>query len=243
MQAAGESALASYGLPGAFVTMNVNNGQILGMGSSPTFDPTVFTGPMTQSQVNELYRDPVPAPLSDRATESYYPTGSTFKIITALAALEGGEITPSTSINDGGTITVGDQSFQNAGGASFGPVDLVPALEVSSDVYFYTGLDMWDTNQLQNWAGKLGIGKESGLDLPGETEGLVPSRSGATSSTRKATPTGPGRPATTSSWRSARATCRPTRCRWRSPTRRSATTARSSPRTWAWKSRTRPAGC
>jgi penicillin-binding protein 2 len=178
VQAAGESALASRGLPGAFVTMNVRNGQLLGLGSFPTYDPTVFTEPMTQSQVNELIRDPVLAPLSDRATESYYPTGSSFKIVTALAALEGGVITPSTTIFDGGKLTVGTQSFQNAGGASYGPLTLVPALEVSSDVFFYElGWKMWDTGQLQRWAAKLGIGKESGLDLPGETEGLVPSRS------------------------------------------------------------------
>jgi penicillin-binding protein 2 len=177
VQAAGESALASRGLPGAFVTMNVNNGQLLGLGSFPTFDPTVFTEPMTQAQVNQLYRDPVTAPLTDRATESYYPTGSTFKLVTALAALEEGVITPSTSIFDGGKLTVGTQSFQNAGGASYGSLTLVPALEVSSDVFFYElGWKMWDTGQLQRWAAKLGIGKESGLDLPGETEGLVPSR-------------------------------------------------------------------
>jgi penicillin-binding protein 2 len=178
VQAAGESALASRGLPGAFVTMNVHNGQLLGLGSFPTYDPTVFTEPMTQSQVNELIRDPVLAPLSDRATESYYPTGSSFKIVTALAALEGGVITPSTTIFDGGKLIVGTQPFQNAGGASYGPLTLVPALEVSSDVFFYElGWKMWDTGQLQRWAAKLGIGKESGLDLPGETEGLVPSRS------------------------------------------------------------------
>jgi len=177
VQSAGESALASRGLPGAFVTMNVHDGQILGMGSSPTFDPSVFTRPMTQAQVNALYRDPVSAPLTNRATESYYPTGSTFKIITALAALEGGVITPSTSIFDAGSLTVGTQSFQNAGGASYGPLTLVPALEVSSDVFFYElGWKMWDSGELQRWAAKLGIGKESGLDLPGETEGLVPSR-------------------------------------------------------------------
>jgi penicillin-binding protein 2 len=176
VQAAGESALASRGLPGAFVTMNIHNGQLLGLGSFPTYDPTLLIEP-TQSQVNELYRDPVLAPLTDRATESYYPTGSTFKIVTALAALEGDVITPSTTIVDGGKLTVGTQSFQNAGGASYGPLTLVPALEVSSDVFFYNlGLDMWNTGQVQRWAAKLGIGKESGLDLPGETEGLVPNK-------------------------------------------------------------------
>jgi penicillin-binding protein 2 len=177
VQAAGESALASRGLPGAFVSMNVENGQILGMGSFPTYDPAVFTRPMTQRQVNALYRDPVLAPLADRATEGLYPTGSAFKIITALAALENGVITPQTTIVDDGELTVGGQSFHNAGEASYGPLTLVPALQVSSDVFFYTlGFDMWDTNELQEWAHKLGIGRPTGLDLPGGTEGLLPSK-------------------------------------------------------------------
>jgi len=176
VQAAGESALASFGLPGAFITMDVRDGQILGMGSNPTFDPADLIEP-TQAQVNALYRDDVLAPLTNRATESYYPTGSTFKIITALAALENDQVSLTEPIFDNGSITVGTQEFQNAGGASFGPVDLVHALQVSSDVYFYTlGLRMWKTNQLQREATKLGIGKESGFDLPGETEGLVPSK-------------------------------------------------------------------
>lgn len=177
VQSAGESALAAQGLPGAFVTMNVRNGQLLGLGSFPTFEPSVFTHPMTQSQVNALFRDPVAAPLADRATEGLYPTGSTFKIITALAALESGEITPQTSIVDGGSITVGGEKFQNAGGASYGSLTLVPALQVSSDVFFYElGLKMWNSGELQRWGHKLGIGRPTGLDLPGQTEGLLPSK-------------------------------------------------------------------
>jgi penicillin-binding protein 2 len=177
VQAAGESALASRGLRGAFVTMNVNNGQILGLGSFPTFDPSVFTRPLSQAQYNALYKDEEAAPLTDRATEAAYPTGSTFKIFTALAALESGVITPSTTIEDAGKITVGTETFQNAGGVANGPLTLVPALEVSSDVFFYTlGLDMWKNNELQRWAGKLGIGRPSGLDIPEGLPGLVPSK-------------------------------------------------------------------
>ncbi len=177
VQAAGESALAARGLPGGFVTMNVNNGEILGLGSFPTFDPSVFTHALTQSEYDALARDPVTAPLTDRATQGLYPTGSTFKLITAMAALEGGVITPSSTIYDGGSLTVGGQSFQNAGGASYGSLTLVPALQVSSDVFFYTlGLKMWDTGELQHWAHLLGIGRPTGLDLPEQTEGLLPSK-------------------------------------------------------------------
>lgn len=176
VQAAGESALAARGLPGAFVTMDVNNGEILGLGSFPTFEPALFTRPLTQKQVNETYRNPA-APLANRAISGLYPTGSTFKLITAMAALENGVITPSTAIYDGGSLTVGGQTFQNAGGAAFGSVSLVPALQVSSDVFFYTlGLEMWDTGDLQHWGHLLGIGRSTGIDLPVVDESLLPSQ-------------------------------------------------------------------
>jgi penicillin-binding protein 2 len=176
VQAAGESALADRGLPGGFVTMNVDNGEILGLGSFPAYDPTVFTKPLTQRQVDDLYRSEA-APLYDRATEGLYPTGSTFKLITALAGLEGGLITPQTVIDDTGKITVGGETFENSEGVANGPVNLVSALRVSSDVYFYLlGLKMWKTNQLQSWAHKLGIGRPTGLDLPVSTNGLLPSK-------------------------------------------------------------------
>ncbi len=175
VQQAGEAALASRGLPGAFITMNVDSGEILGLGSYPTFDPSEFTRPMTQAQVNQLYRNPA-APLTDRATEGLYPVGSTFKLITGLAGLEEGLITPQTVVDDTGSITVGEQKFENSEGVANGPVDLVSALRVSSDVYFYLlGLKMWDTNDLQHWAHELGIGRPSGIDISA-VEGLLPSK-------------------------------------------------------------------
>src|SRR5262249_42454952 len=159
------------------VTMNIHNGEILGMGSFPTYDPSVFTHPMTQKQTDQLFNDPIAAPIVDRATESSYPTGSTYKIITALAALENGVITPQSSIFDNGFIELAGQKFQNAGGASYGPLTLVPALQVSSDVFFYElGLRMWDKNYLQDWSHELGIARPTGLDLGNESEGLVPSK-------------------------------------------------------------------
>jgi penicillin-binding protein 2 len=176
VQAAGEAALAAQGLPGGFITMDVHSGEILGLGSFPTFEPALFTRPLTQAQVDETYRNPA-APLADRAISGLYPTGSTFKIITALAALENGEITPSEAIYDSGSLTVGGQPFQNAGGAAFGSVSLVRALQVSSDVYFYTlGLRMWDSGDLQHWGHALGIGRPTGIDLPVVDESLLPSQ-------------------------------------------------------------------
>jgi penicillin-binding protein 2 len=175
VQSAGESALAYQGLRGAFVTMDVHTGEILGMASFPTYDPAVLTPPISQSQVNALYRDPVSAPLTNRAIAGLYPSGSTFKVITALAALENGVVTPEEVINDPGVLVVGEQTFSNAGEAANGDVSLVRALEVSSDVYFYElGLRMWDKGFLQQWAHELGIGRDPHIDLPGATKGLLP---------------------------------------------------------------------
>jgi penicillin-binding protein 2 len=175
VQAAGESALAARGLPGGFVTMNVDNGEILGLGSFPTFDPSELIEP-SQAQVNALFRNEQ-APLTDRAIAGLYPTGSTFKPITAIAALESGNLTPTEVINDPGQFEIGGEVFKNAGEAANGSVSLVSALEVSSDVFFYNlGFRMWNTGDLQHWAHSLGIGRPTGIDLPGAEEGLLPSR-------------------------------------------------------------------
>ena len=175
VQSAGEAGLAEKGR-GGFISMNIDTGEILALGSYPTFDPTQLIEP-TQAEVDELYRDEELAPLVNRATEGAYPTGSIFKIITALAALENGVITPDEVVQDNGEIEVGTDTFENAGGVAHGAVELRRALQVSSDVYFYLlGLDMWETNDLQGWAHKLGIGRPAGLDLPEEGETLLPSK-------------------------------------------------------------------
>ena len=175
VQAAGESGLSSLGLPGAFVAMDIRNGQVLGLGSNPTFDPSVFTKPITESQYKQLTSNTTDAPLTDRAIRGLYPTGSTFKPITAMAALTGGVITPATPITDTGSLTVGGVTFHNAGGGAYGTLSLPSALQVSDDVFFYTlGLRMNGTLQLQKWAHRFGIGTPTGIDLPGESAGLLP---------------------------------------------------------------------
>jgi penicillin-binding protein 2 len=176
VQVAGEAALAERGLPGGFITMDVHTGEILGLGSFPTFEPALFTRPLTQTQVDETYRSPA-APLLDRVTNGLYPTGSTFKLITALAALESGKLQLGEVIDDPGVLEIGGQEFKNAGEAANGAVSLVQALEVSSDVFFYTlGYRMWNTGELQHWAHALGIGRPTGIDLPVEDETLLPSQ-------------------------------------------------------------------
>jgi penicillin-binding protein 2 len=176
VQRAGEAALAERGLPGAFVSMNIHSGQILGMGSYPSFDPSVWTKPLSDKEA-ELFFESEVSPLFNRATESAYPTGSTYKIMTALAGLENGYITGSTVVDDNGYIELAGQKFENSEGAVNGPISLTHAFEVSSDVYFYKlGARMWDNNDLQDWSHKMGIGDPTGIDIPDNFDGLVPSK-------------------------------------------------------------------
>jgi penicillin-binding protein 2 len=179
VQAAGEAALSQFGgLPGAFVAMDVQDGEILGLGSYPTFDPAIFTRPSLSPAVFErLSSEETGAPLSNRAIQGLYPTGSTFKAITAVAGLEEGLITPDEPVDDPGSITVGGIEFKNAGDIAHGTITMNTALQVSSDVYFYKlGLEADDEEGLpiQQWASDLGLGSATGVDLPAEVDGLVP---------------------------------------------------------------------
>jgi penicillin-binding protein 2 len=179
LQSYGEGALDSFGLPGAFVAMNVHDGQILAMGSAPTFDPSIFTRPITQSQYRALTSRKTDAPLADRAIQGLYPTGSTFKPITATAALENHLISPDTVFNDTGSLRIdANQVLHNAGKAVYGPINMTDALKVSSDIYFYNlGMKAKASKgggQIQDWARKYGLGEKTGIDLPAEVDGLIP---------------------------------------------------------------------
>jgi penicillin-binding protein 2 len=166
------------GRKGGFVVMDVRSGAVRALGSAPSFDPNVFARRVTQRDYERLSSKTNGEPIVNRATQSVYPTASTFKLITATAGLESGLITPDEVIFDGGSLSVGGQSFSNAGGVSHGPVSLRRALEVSSDVYFYRlGQEANNTGDglaIQRWARRLGLGRETGIDLPAEGEGRVP---------------------------------------------------------------------
>lgn len=180
LQAYAEGALGSFGLPGAFVAMDVDNGEVLAMGSTPTFDPAIFTRPITQRQYRALVSRENDAPLANRATQGLYPTGSVFKVITGAAALEEGLIEPGEIFNDDGLFQLDTIKFRNAGDAVFGPVNMSDAFKVSSDVYFYelgykANVRTGRGGVIQEMARDLGLGEATGIDLPAEGEGLVPS--------------------------------------------------------------------
>jgi penicillin-binding protein 2 len=178
VQQAGQAALAGGTGRGAFVVMNVRNGEVVALGSQPSFDPNIFSKVIRQSDYKRLSDPNNGAPLSNRAIQGLYPTGSTFKLITATAALQGGVITPDTVEYDGGSLKVGGVTFKNAGGGGHGALALRQALTVSSDVFFYRlGLEAnghGDGLLIQRWAHRLSLGRRTGIDLPGETPGLIP---------------------------------------------------------------------
>jgi penicillin-binding protein 2 len=178
LQSYAEGALGSFGLPGAFVAMDVNDGSILAMGSTPTFDPAIFTRPITQRQYRSLTSEQTDAPLANRAIQGLYPTGSVFKMITGTAALEHKLISPNTIFNDTGVLKIDIQTLRNAGKAVYGPINMSDAFKVSSDIYFYSlGLKAKASKghgQIQDWARRYGLGERTGIDLPAEVEGLIP---------------------------------------------------------------------
>jgi penicillin-binding protein 2 len=176
IQRAAQQALASGTGRGAFAVMDVNNGEVLALGSQPSFDPNIFTKPLTQKRLDALSSEDLGKPLFNRAIQGGYPTGSTFKLVTATAALESGHITPDTVLNDPGSLTVGGVTFENAGKVAHGALALRQALTVSSDVFFYQlGQYMNEKGMpLQKWARRLGIGRKTGIDLPAEEPGRLP---------------------------------------------------------------------
>jgi penicillin-binding protein 2 len=178
VQRVGQEALASGTGAGAFAVIDVRNGEVIALGSQPSFDPNIFAKSVKESDFKRLSSEVYGKPLFNRAIQGGYPTGSTFKLITATAALESGLITPDTVLYDGGSLTIGSIVFKNAGGAAYGALALRQALTVSSDVFFYQlGRDMdgrGDGLALQRWSKRLGLGRRTGIDLPAEEPGRIP---------------------------------------------------------------------
>jgi penicillin-binding protein 2 len=178
LQAVGEQAMAAVGLPGGFVALDVKTGEVLALGSYPTFNPSVFSRRLSKAEYEALTSADNGAPLANRAIQGLYPTGSTFKAITAIAALDGGLIEPDTPVYDSGKLKIDTITFRNAGRAAYGTLTLRDALRVSSDVYFYLlgQRAPYDGEEqlIQKWAQDLGMGRRTGIDLPAEVDGLIP---------------------------------------------------------------------
>ena len=163
------------GYRGALVAIDVRNGEILTMLSNPNYDLNIFAGPVNSKIWNDLISDSL-HPLYDRATQSTYPPGSTYKLVAAIAALNEHIITPHWSVNCPGYYKIGRRVVHCWKADGHGTLDLTGAIRNSCNVYFYRlgleiGLDVWT-----KYSKLFGFGSQTKVELANEKEGLVPSK-------------------------------------------------------------------
>src|SRR5258708_614777 len=164
------------------------NGEILAMVSKPSFDPNLFTrgakytvaSNSAYNKVSQILLDNNNQPLLNRAIAGTYPPGSTFKLVTAAAGLQTGIIDESYTVNDTGTLKVGDFSFANwyytQYGKTEGTVGIVKAIKRSNDIFFYKLGEKLGVEKLSAIARSFGLGNLLGIDLGGEAKGFVPTK-------------------------------------------------------------------
>ena len=172
LQQAAEDAFAVAGFNGAAVVLDPRSGEILSLVSLPAYDPNAFALGIDQDAWSALNEDTL-RPLNNRALQGRYSPGSTFKIAMAVAALEEGVVTPDFRVECRGGGTFYGRFFQCH--RTHGSVDMREALEQSCNTYFYTLGEKMEIDQIHTWATALGLGELSGVDLPHEVQGLMPS--------------------------------------------------------------------
>src|SRR5262245_23354988 len=176
VQRAIEDGFDAIDLNGSAVVLDPSDGGVLGVTSRPAYDPNAFAAGIDRATWASLNTDKN-RPLTDRAIQGRYSPGSTFKMAVALAGLEEGIITPEFHVNCPGHANFYGRDFKcwrySRGG--HGSIDLRHAIQQSCDVYFYTVANMVGVDKINKWATALGMGVISGIDLPNEAQGLVPS--------------------------------------------------------------------
>jgi penicillin-binding protein 2 len=184
-----QQAMADGSRNAAAVVLDVHTGEVLAMVSLPAFDNNLFSGSMTDEQLQALLDDPG-HPLLNHAISEMYPPGSIFKQVTGVAALQEGVATPNTTITSHGYITVPNQydpsiRYVFRDWAALGTLNFYGGVAMSSDVYFYylsggyyeNGQEVFrglGVENLARYARAFGLGSPTGIDLPGESPGLVP---------------------------------------------------------------------
>jgi penicillin-binding protein 2 len=173
VQQAAEEAFGDQA--GAAVVLDVRSGEVLAMTSHPTYNPALFARGITGREWIELLQNPR-HPLQNRVLKGQYPPGSTYKIVTALAALRAKVATPSTTVFCAGSFKLGSKEFRCWKRGGHGSVDLKKALKESCDVWFYrVSLDL-GIDRLAQTSRDLGLGDPTGFVLEGERGGLIPDR-------------------------------------------------------------------
>ena len=157
---------------GALVAIDPRDGQVLALVSAPTFDPNLFVDGIDHESWNALNNSP-DTPLLNRAIRGTYPPGSTYKPFMALAALETGTRTAGTTIHDPGYYMFGSHRFRS--GHALGSVNLHRSIVKSSNVYYYSLAHEMGVQKIHDFMAPLGFGQSSGIDMRGETRGILPS--------------------------------------------------------------------
>ena len=172
---------------GAAVVMEVDTGRIVAMASQPTYDPEVWVGGITKSQLSRLYSQAAGTPLLGRATQGQFAPGSTWKPFMTAGALTNG-YSKDTQLNCSSGFPVGNRVFKNYESGAYGYIGFQRALEVSCNTFFYrVGYDYWQRfgsdvddvkarDPLVEEAKTFGFGDETGIDLPGEASGRIADR-------------------------------------------------------------------
>jgi penicillin-binding protein 2 len=158
---------------GALVALNPNTGEILGLVSEPSFDPNRFAKGISSEDWNALATDKK-VPMLNRAIQSQYPPGSTFKIITAIAALDSGALDTTTKVDCRGGINYGRWHFGCWKKPGHNVVSLHRALVESCDVYFYEAGKRVGFDKVHDYAIMFGLGEETGIPIGRERKGLIP---------------------------------------------------------------------
>lgn len=159
---------------GALVALDPKSGEVLAFVSKPTFDPNLFVEGIDTESWKAL-NESLDKPLLNRALRGTYPPGSTYKPFMALGALELGKRKPEQIIVDNGSWIYGGHTFRSHGDGGLGAVNMVRAIALSSNVYFYSLANDMGVDAIHDFMQALSFGQITGIDLPGEVRGILPS--------------------------------------------------------------------
>lgn len=163
---------------GSIVVLNADSGEVLALASLPNYDPSAFVGAGNSAARTQLLTAPKPSPMVCNAFREQYPPGSVFKVLLAAAALEEGIINENSTYFCPGSFKINGvgRAWRCHKHSGHGSVNVKDALTVSCDVFFYNvGLKL-GIDKIVEWSNKMGLGVRTGIDLPGEITGLVPSK-------------------------------------------------------------------
>jgi penicillin-binding protein 2 len=158
---------------GVVIVMNPQTGEVVALVSLPTYDNNLFARGISSADYQALIEDP-DKPLLNHATQAHYPPGSTYKLVTGTGGLADRKITANTELQTKSYLTLGSTKFYDWNRRGFGPCNIYCGFGHSSDTFFFQVAGMLGIDRLGYWGKQYGFGSPTGIDLPGEVSGIVP---------------------------------------------------------------------